>query len=153
MNEELQSTNEELETINDELRERTVEVNRSNGFLEAILASLGLAIAIVDRDHRVMAWNRRAEDLWGVRPDEAVGQHLLTLDLGLPTERLAPVLRGVLAGTADGPVEIELPAVNRRGRAITCSATVMALVDADDGDGGPGGAIVLMRDEPVDGKT
>ena len=49
MNEELQSTNEELETINDELRERTGELNQVNEFLESILTSLGLGVAVVDR--------------------------------------------------------------------------------------------------------
>ena len=49
MNEELQSTNEELETINDELRERTGELNQVNDFLEAILTSLGLGVAVLDR--------------------------------------------------------------------------------------------------------
>ncbi len=150
MNEELQSTNEELETINDELRDRTVELDRSNEFLEAILTSLGLAVAILDREHRVLVWNQHAEDLWGIRQDEAVGQHFLALDIGLPTERLAPVLRGVLGGKGDERAELEMEAVNRRGRAITCAATVMAFAD---GDGGrrPAGAIVLMRDAPHDG--
>ncbi|HET8755816.1 MAG TPA: CheR family methyltransferase [Solirubrobacteraceae bacterium] len=49
MNEELQSTNEELETINDELRDRTTELNQVNEFLEAILTSLGIGVAVVDR--------------------------------------------------------------------------------------------------------
>ena len=96
MNEELQSTNEELETINDELRERTGELNQVNDFLEAILTSLGLGVAVLDREQRVQVWNQRAEDLWGVRPDEAVDNHLLALDIGLPSEQLAAPLRAVL---------------------------------------------------------
>ena len=67
MNEELQSTNEELETINDELRERTGELNSVNEFLEAILTSLGVAVAVLDRQQRVQVWNRGAEELWGLR--------------------------------------------------------------------------------------
>ena len=58
MNEELQSTNEELETINDELRERTGELNQVNEFLEAILTSLGLGVAVLDAQQRVQVWNR-----------------------------------------------------------------------------------------------
>ena len=50
MNEELHSTNEELETINDELRDRTSELNDVNDFLESILTSLGVAVAVLDRD-------------------------------------------------------------------------------------------------------
>ena len=84
MNEELQSTNEELETINDELRERTGELNQVNEFLEAILTSLGFGVAVLDAQQRVQVWNRRAEDLWGLRADEAVDNHFLSLDIGLP---------------------------------------------------------------------
>ena len=98
MNEELQSTNEELETINDELRERTGELNQVNDFLETILTSLGLGVAVLDPQQRVQVWNRRAEDLWGLRADEAVDNHFLSLDIGLPSEQLAPALRAVLGG-------------------------------------------------------
>jgi two-component system CheB/CheR fusion protein len=153
MNEELQSTNEELETINDVLRDRTVALNRSNEFLEAILSALGLAVVIVDRDHRVLVWNLRAEDLWGVRQDEAVGKPFLALDIGLPTEQVAPVLRDVLGGRNGGRGQLEVDAVNRRGRAISCSTTIMAFDGDGDGDGEArsGGAIILMRDAPADG--
>ena len=89
MNEELQSTNEELETINNELRERSAEVTELNQFLE------------VDPGQpasprwwswaprwRVRAWNRQAEDLWGMRGDEVANQHFLNLDIGFPVEKL-----------------------------------------------------------------
>jgi two-component system CheB/CheR fusion protein len=143
MNEELQSTNEELETINDELRERTSELNQVNDFLETILSSLGLAVAVVDRQQRVQIWNQRAEELWGLRQHETVDHHFLSLDIGLPTERLAPALRAVLGGSSEHD-EVDLDAVNRRGRAITCRATVMPLVGSVDGDQAVTGAIVLM---------
>ena len=57
MNEELQSTNEELETMNEELRHRTQEVNDVNAFLETILGTIGLAVAVLDRSQRVQIWN------------------------------------------------------------------------------------------------
>ena len=145
MNEELQSTNEELETINDELRDRTGELNQVNDFLEAILTSLGVGVAVVDRQQRVQVWNHRAEDLWGLRQDEAVDRHLLSLDIGLPVERLAGPLRAVLGGAS--PVERAIvEAVNRRGRSIDCATTILPLTSGD-GDGQlVRGAIVLMED-------
>ena len=121
MNEELQSTNEELETINDELRERTGELNQVNDFLETILTSLGFGVAVLDAQQRVQVWNRRAEDLWGLRADEAVDNHFLSLDIGLPSEQLAPALRAVLGGTSERESR-DLEAVNRRGRTIICVA-------------------------------
>ena len=144
MNEELQSTNEELETINDELRDRTSELNRANDFLETILSSLGVGVAVVDRDQRVQIWNHHAEDLWGVRPDEAIEHHFLALDIGLPVEQLAGPLRSVLGGNSDRR-QIEVEAVNRRGRTINVTATIMPL-PSGGADGAIGGAIVLMED-------
>jgi two-component system CheB/CheR fusion protein len=150
MNDELQSTNEELETINDELRDRTSELNRVNEFLEAIFTSLGIGVAVVDRRQRVQVWNHRAEDLWGVRQDEAVDHHLLSLDIGLPTEQLASPLRSVLGGGSER-VESVLEAVNRRGRAIECATTILPLVSPSaDGDS-VRGAIILMQDGPLSG--
>jgi two-component system CheB/CheR fusion protein len=144
MNEELSSTNEELETINDELRERTAELNNVNDFLEAILTSLGVAVAVVDRSQRVQVWNRGAEDLWGLRQDEASDQHFLALDIGLEPERLAPALRAVISGGS--PKETaRLDAVNRRGRAVVCETTVMPLVARSVDGADVRGAIVLME--------
>ena len=148
MNEELQSTNVELETINDELRDRTSELDRVNEFLEAILTSLGIAVAVLDRQQRVQVWNHRAEDLWGLRQHEAVEHHLLSLDIGLPTEQLAAPLRTVLAGSSQREQAV-VEAVNRRGRVIECETTILPLV-APDADGEQvRGAIILMQDGPA----
>ncbi len=149
MNEELQSTNEELETINDELRSRTSELNQVNDFLEAILTSLAIGVAVVDRQQRVHVWNHRAEDLWGVRHDEAVDHHLLSLDIGLPVEHLAAPLRAVLGGASERE-EAVLEAVNRRGRSIECATTILPLLSPGATDGhAVRGAIVLMEDGRV----
>jgi two-component system, chemotaxis family, CheB/CheR fusion protein len=152
MNEELQSTNEELETINDELRERTGELNQVNDFLEAILTSLGIGVAVLDAHQRVQVWNRHSEELWGLRSAEALDQHFLSLDIGLPSERLAPDLRAVLRG-AERRVQ-EIAAVNRRGRPIVCEVTLLPLMPDSgdgDGDGQVRGAIVLMEGQLTEG--
>ena len=144
MNEELQSTNEELETINDELRERTAELNEVNDFLEAILTSLGLGVAVLDRDSASQVWNRRAEDLWGLRQDEAVEQHFLGLDIGLPTERLAPALRAVLSGASERETPSSRPST-AAGGAIVCRHRAAARQPAR-GDGTP-----IARRDRADG--
>jgi two-component system CheB/CheR fusion protein len=154
MNEELQSTNEELEAINDELRERTTELNQVNEFLEVILTSLGVGVAVVDHSGLVKVWNRGAEELWGVRQDEAVEQHFLALDIGLDPTRLATQLRSVMA---DGEAHrLKLEAVNRRGRSMSCFVSVLPLVSAGsdgDGDGAVRGAIVLMENDADEGSA
>jgi two-component system, chemotaxis family, CheB/CheR fusion protein len=97
----------------------------------------------------VQIWNRRAEDLWGVRHDEALEHHLLSLDFGLPVERLAMPLRTVLGGGSERESAV-LEAVNRRGRAIGCATTILPLRTAGgDGSGPVHGAVILMEEEPA----
>jgi two-component system CheB/CheR fusion protein len=142
MNEELQSTNEELQTINDELRERTLELNEVNAFLETILTSMGVAVAVLDRNLTVQVWNAQSVDLWGLRSEEAEGEGLLGLELGLPVDRLAAPLRDVLRD-GGARVELVLDATNRRGRAIDCRVVALPL-KANGAD--VSGAILLMED-------
>ena len=142
MNEELQSTNEELQTINDELRLRGEELNHTNAFLQSVLGSLSGGVAVVDRELRVIAWNRRSEELWGLRADEALGQYLLNLDIGLPAAELRQPLRVCLAGETERQ-ELRLHAVNRRGRIIQIAIGCTPLLGAM---GEIRGAIVVVEE-------
>jgi two-component system, chemotaxis family, CheB/CheR fusion protein len=139
MNEEMQSTNEELETINDEIRMRTDQLNETNALLAAIVTSFGPGIIVIDDDFNIEVWNEAAAELWGVRPDEAEGSHLMNLEFGLPLEQLHKPLRAALAGDR---TELEVPAVNRRGKSITCAVTVTPL-RAPGAE--PQGAVLLME--------
>jgi two-component system, chemotaxis family, CheB/CheR fusion protein len=134
INEELQSTNDELQDINHELRDRSIELGRVDSFLGAVLASLGSAVAVVDADLLVQAWSPGAEELWGMRADEVLQKHFLTLDIGLPVHEVAPRIRELLNGRSGkarnaGPLAVE--AVNRRGRTITVRVSPAPL-RADD---------------------
>jgi two-component system CheB/CheR fusion protein len=142
MNEELQSTNEELQTINDELRLRGDELNAANAFLQSVMTSLRGGVAVVDRELRLLAWSRHAEELWGLRLGEVSGQHLLNLDIGLPVERLRPALKACLSG--DSAIEqVVVDAVNRRGKTIRCTVTCTPLMG---GQNEVRGAILLMEE-------
>jgi two-component system CheB/CheR fusion protein len=140
MNEELQSMNDELHSGNDELQQETESVTGRNDLLSTVLASLRPGVAVLDDQYRVIAWNFSAEDLWGVREEEVVGQALADLDIGLPVERLTPLLRG---RSEEDHGELTLPAVNRRGRAIQVRVTVSPLRHRP-----PGGAGLLVVMDP-----
>jgi two-component system CheB/CheR fusion protein len=142
MNEELQSTNEELVAMNDELRERTAELDRTNSFLTSILASLNLGVVVVDRELEVMLWNDAARDLWGLRADEVVGRSLISLDIGLPVERLLRPLRDLLGAKCE-PGTIAVDAINRRGRPVACEVAYSCL---SRDDGGAAEGVVLLMD-------
>jgi len=130
MNEELQSTNEELGSINDQLRNRGSELNELNLFLRSIFASLGGGVAVIDPELRVKVWNHRAEDLWGVRAEEVIDTRFTDLDIGLPVEKLRPLITDTFNGR-DGTGELVLDATNRRGRAIQCRIRANPLIEPD----------------------
>jgi two-component system, chemotaxis family, CheB/CheR fusion protein len=136
MNEELQSMNDELQAGNDELRLRQQQIGELSGFMESVLESLRAGVAVVDRDLQIIAWNARSEDLWGVRRDEAVGEHLLNLDIGLPVAELRPVLRRVIGGERGSFESIQIAAVNRRGKSVKLHVMCSPLVRHADGVSG-----------------
>jgi two-component system CheB/CheR fusion protein len=124
MNEELQSINDELHTINDTLRERSLELDDARTFMDAMVNSIRLGVVVVDREMRVVVWNRGCEELWGLRADETTGMVLTTLDIGLPLETVRPLI-GTAFVDPDSTGAVVVDAVNRRGRPtrvrVTCS--------------------------------
>jgi two-component system CheB/CheR fusion protein len=174
-NEELQSTNEELETMNEELqsmndelqgsnrslRDHQEEVDRLNRFMSSVLGSMSSGVTVIDSDMRVLAWNARAEELWGLRSEEVVGEHLMNLDIGLPVDQLRQGVRAQLADRAAAPASVELDAVNRRGRPVSLRVT-MTHVPSDGAS--PAAAMLVMdvlgsearadgSDDPQDGSS
>jgi two-component system CheB/CheR fusion protein len=97
MNEELQSTNEELQAMNDVARTYTRDLDTVNHLLESIFTGLGGRVIVIDRELTVIYWNKGAEELWGIRSDEAVHAPLAKLDFGLPVESLILPIDRVLA--------------------------------------------------------
>jgi two-component system CheB/CheR fusion protein len=143
MNEELQSANDEMQSTNDQLRDRTGEIAELNAFMQSILGSFEAAVIVVDTELVVQVWTPQAYELWGLRADETVGQHLLNLDSGLPAARLHPWLRAVITGQRPAVVGEHLEAVNRRGRPVVLRVTVTPLRDDSEL---PTGVLVLLED-------
>jgi len=143
MNEELQSTNEELRSINDQLHQRSEELNLSNVHLHSILRSLRAAVVVLNPLLEVEVWSDKAQELWGLRGAEVVGQPFLGLDIGLPVASLAKPIEESLNGSPASR-EVELDGVNRRGRPVRCRITSSRLGEA--GGEAPAGVILLMEE-------
>jgi two-component system CheB/CheR fusion protein len=160
-NEELQSTNEELETMNEELqsmndelhmtseshREQQEHFYRLNRFMSAVFRSMTSGVVVVDRDLHVLAWNAMSEELWGVRAEEAEGQPLFSLDIGLPLDSLRPGLKRLLVEDDASHEVTRLRAVNRRGRSIDVQVTTSPLVE--DGRDVSGILMVVDLVQPI----
>jgi two-component system, chemotaxis family, CheB/CheR fusion protein len=147
-NEELATTNKELQSMNDELhsshqalRERQDDVDRLNRFMTSVLGSMSSGVVVVDSRLTVLAWNARAEELWGIRTDEALGAHLMNLDFGLPVDQLRQPIRSQLRGIDPDPRTLVLDAVDRRGRAVQVRVTLTTL--HDQGSATPAAVIAM----------
>jgi two-component system CheB/CheR fusion protein len=142
-NEELQSGNEELETMNEEMRLRTAELDEARIFLEGVLSSVAAGVVVLDADLLVRSWNSGAEELWGLRADEVRNQPFFNLDFGLPVANVRDIVQQCLkSGQRAGPVQVA--AINRIGRSITCTVTCSPLKDKGEADGD--GAVLLMEE-------
>jgi two-component system CheB/CheR fusion protein len=149
MNAELQATNGELQTINQEARERGKQLGRLNSILESIFTGLRGGVVMLDRDLRVQKWNRRSEDMWGLRAEEVQSKNFLNLDIGLPVDQLKGPIRACLASTQEKEfTEVVLDATNRRGKPVRVKVTCTQLADPSGVD--PQGVILLM--EETDGR-
>jgi two-component system CheB/CheR fusion protein len=140
-NEELQSGNEELETMNEEMSVRTAELDEARAFLEGVLSSVAAGVVVLDADLTVRSWNKGAEELWGLRADEVSNQGFFQLDFGLPTSEVRGIVNDCLATSRrTGPVQVA--AINRIGRTITCTVTCSPLKGDKNGEG----AVLLMEE-------
>jgi two-component system CheB/CheR fusion protein len=140
-NEELQSGNEELETMNEEMRIRTGELDEARTFLEGVLSSVAAGVVVLDADLKVRSWNKGAEELWGLRAEEVSNQPFFQLDFGLPTGELRDIVNECLTSSRrTGPLQVA--AINRIGRAITCTVTCSPLKGKGEGEG----AVLLMEE-------
>jgi two-component system CheB/CheR fusion protein len=104
-----------------------------------VLSSVAAGVVVLDAELRVRSWNRGAEELWGLRSAEVNQQGYFTLEFGLPGTLVWDIVqRCVESGNRSGPMDVK--AVNRIGRTITCSVACSPL------DGHPRGVVLLMEE-------
>ena len=88
-----------------QLRTKADELERMRQFSENILESLNDGLAVLDRNGRVVRWNRPLEELHGIRHEEAVGLALHQL--------FDPHVVALLRETSDGAAYYKIPIESR----------------------------------------
>jgi len=98
-------------------------------------------VVVLDADLTVKSWNKGAEELWGLRSGEVSNQPFFQLEFGLPVGEVRGIVNECLASNRrTGPVQVA--AINRIGRTITCTVTCSPLKGNGDGEG----AVLLMEE-------
>jgi len=88
-------------------------------------------------------WNRGAEEMWGVRADEAINNALPKLDIGLPVDQLQKDISSILAEKSS-VVDREMLATNRKGKKVELRVRLAPLMARDE----PGvGGVIILTDE------
>jgi PAS domain S-box-containing protein len=124
-----------------QLRVKADELERMREFSENILESLNDGLVVVNRDNRVVRWNRRLEELYGIRHEQAVGHRLYDLfDPGV-LEVLASAMRESPEGGAFYRVPMTTRHENARRTLVNLATTPLR-----DSDGAIAGTIVIIED-------
>jgi hypothetical protein len=117
------------------------ELERMREFSENILESLNDGLAVVDRDDRIVRWNRRLEELYGVRHEAAVGRRLeQILDEGF-----FEILRSGRRESPEGAALYRVPLASRHSPARRLLVNV-ATTPLRDMAGAIAGTIVVVED-------
>ena len=124
-----------------QLRNKADELQRLRDFSENILESLNDGLAVVDRDDRIVRWNRRLEELYGVRHEAAVGRRLDEIF----DAAFYDVLRSARRESPDGAAFYRVPLTTRHDPARRLLINV-ATTPLRDSDGAIAGTIVVVED-------
>jgi two-component system NtrC family sensor kinase len=117
------------------------ELDRMREFSENILESLNDGLAVLDRDDRVVRWNRRLEELYGVRHEVAVGKRLeQILD-----PAIFEILRSGRRESPDGAAIYRVPLASRHEPPRRLLVNV-ATTPLRDMAGAVAGTIVVVED-------
>jgi hypothetical protein len=124
-----------------QLRVKADELDRMREFSENILESLNDGLAVLNQDDRVVRWNRRLEELYGVRHEDAVDRQIGNIfdDAFLDT------LRTTRRASPEGAVIYRVPLTTRHGSPRTLLVN-MATTPLRDSDGAIAGTILVIED-------
>jgi two-component system, NtrC family, sensor kinase len=124
-----------------QLRMKADELERMREFSENILESLNDGLVVVNRESRVVRWNRRLEELYGVRHEDAVGRRLGEVFDPSFVDTIAAASRE----SAEGGSFFRVPLATRRGDGRRLLVNV-ATTPLRDSDGAIAGTIIVIED-------
>jgi hypothetical protein len=124
-----------------QLRMKAEELDGMREFSENILESLNDGLAVLNRDDKIVRWNRRLEELYGVRHEAAVDRRIdEVFDAGF-----FETLRRARRDSPDGAAIYRVPLMTRHDPPHRVLVN-LATTPLRDSDGAIGGTILVMED-------
>jgi hypothetical protein len=124
-----------------QLHNKADELERMREFSENILESLNDGLAVVNGDDRIVRWNRRLEELYGIRHEDAVAHWLNELF----EPAFLEILRSARRESPEGTAFYRVPLTTRHEPARRLLVN-MATTPLRDSDGALAGTIVVVED-------
>ena len=124
-----------------QLRTKAEEVERMRQFSENILESLNDGLAVLDRNGRVVRWNRRLEELYGLRHEDAVARLLDDLF----DAAVVDMVRSSSHDAPEGSAYYRVPLTTRHDPARRLLVNIAA-TPLRDAHGAIAGTIVICED-------
>lgn len=124
-----------------QLHVKADEVERMREFSENILESLNDGLAVLNGDDRIVRWNRRLEELYGVRHEDAVGGRLDAIF----EPAFFGALRSARRDSPEGAALYRVPLMTRHEPARRLLLNV-ATTPLRDSDGAIAGTILIVED-------
>jgi hypothetical protein len=124
-----------------QLRMKAEELDRMREFSENILESLNDGLAVLNRDDRIVRWNRRLEELYGVRHEDGVGRRIDEIF----EESFFDTLRAARRESPEGAAVFRVPMVTRHETPRRLLVN-LATTPLRDSDGAIAGTILVLED-------
>ena len=124
-----------------QLRMKAEELDRMREYSENILESLNDGLAVLNRDDRVVRWNRRFEELYGVRHESAVDRRINEIF----DEGCFDTLRAARRESPEGAAVYRVPLMTRHEPPRRLLVN-LATTPLRDSDGAIAGTILVMED-------
>ena len=124
-----------------QLRMKAEELDRMREYSENILESLNDGLAVLNRDDRVVRWNRRFEELYGVRHESAVDRRINEIF----DEGFFDTLRAARRESPEGAAVYRVPLMTRHEPPRRLLVN-LATTPLRDSDGAIAGTILVMED-------
>jgi PAS domain S-box-containing protein len=118
------------------------EAREREQFIRSVVESLTEGLLVLDREGRVVTWNRALENRYGIALADVQGRHLFDINRAWRSEQLAKPLASLLAGRTESFVleAIEHETLRRGSVVLNLKASLLRH------GGRPAGAVLLIED-------
>jgi len=122
-----------LASQSSEVINRLEELSKTERFLNNLLDSFPMGLAVLDQHHRVMVWNKAAEQLWGRKRNSILQRLIFELVAKDSEKEFRLAFTSAIFGDYPGRFSFILPATDSEGKVFGCRITIVIISGKEAG--------------------